>query len=132
MKSSSEITRTFAFLAVLCTSPLFFLLNYLGDPGKGKGAWCCAATVVIIIKSQWDLRNRLWFWITIFLGIALQVPFVLLVPWASIHPGMALVPIGALDICVVYGSIKLVEKVMTRGATEGTKQEQMRTEAGLK
>jgi hypothetical protein len=45
----------------------------------------------------------------------LIVLHVLLVPWSSkSYPGFTLFPIAVMDYAIVYGTIKLVEKVAKR------------------
>jgi len=47
--------------------------------------------------------------------IVLHLLLVLLVPWTSkSYPGLILFPIGVVDYFIVYGVIKLVEKVAKR------------------
>jgi len=45
--------------------------------------------------------------------MGLHVPLILLIPWTSKSlPGVTLLPIALLDYAIVYGCIKLAEKVM--------------------
>ena len=64
-------------------------------------------------KTRWELRKRVWFWVTIALVVVLHMPIVLLVHWSdNRYPGVALLPAVLADYGVVYGCIKLVEMAM--------------------
>jgi hypothetical protein len=64
---------------------------------------------------RWDLRKRVWFWVTIVIMVLLHLPLVMLLPWTNnSYPGIVLLPGALLDLAIVYGSIKLAESVMNR------------------
>lgn len=95
-----------------CSSPIFFVLLYFGELEKGIGAWICAGIVICAARSRWDLKNHLWYWIVVVLAFILQVPLVLLVPWNNKHFSyISLLPVGVLDYAVLYGAMKLAEKL---------------------
>jgi hypothetical protein len=51
-------------------------------------------------------------------GFLLQVPIVLLIPWNNRNlTGISLLPVAVLDYGLVYGCVKLVEKMMSRDGT---------------
>jgi len=73
--------------------------------------------IATAVWIYWDLRKRVWFWATITILVLLHVPLVLFVPWSNTdYPGVVLLPIGLLDLAIVYGCIKLVEKVMNKSS----------------
>ena len=114
-QSSDVFTRKWTLVAILCMVPAFALFAYFGDPGRGRAA--AGSTIVIMYAARgcWDLRRHTWFWVTLSIFIALHVLLVLLVPWTSkSYPGPILFPIAVLDYAIVYGCIKLVEKVAKR------------------
>ena len=117
-KSRSKVTRTAALLAMLLASPVFLFFIYLHKVEEGIGAWICAGIVVVSIIVRWDLRSSVWFWVAISIGALLQVPFVLFVPWTNRYMSfVSFLPFGLLDYALVYGCIKLAEKVASRGDT---------------
>jgi hypothetical protein len=70
--------------------------------------------MIIAVRVRWDLKKHLWFWITVAIVAACQIPLVLFIPWTSkSYPGYALLPIGVLDFAVIYGAIKLAEKAVS-------------------
>ena len=60
-QSMDSVTRKWALLAGICTSPLFILFAYFGDPGREQAAWVCAISIVVAARFLWDLRTRVWF-----------------------------------------------------------------------
>jgi len=114
-QSPDVFTRKWTLVVILCMVPVFTLFAYFGDPGRGRAA--AGSTIVIMYAARgcWNLKEHAWFWTTLTIIIALHVLLVLLIPWTSkSYPGLTLFPIAVLDYAIVYGSIKLVEKVMKR------------------
>jgi len=113
------ITRKWGLLAGICTSPLFILFAYFGDPGRGRAAWISAGIVFVLIRAFWGLKKRVWFWLTVTMIVCLHVPLTLLIPWGDQPLSyVALLPVGLLDFAIAYGIIRLVEGVMNRGARD--------------
>jgi hypothetical protein len=116
-QSPDVFTRKWLLVVILCMVSTFALFAYFGDPGRGRAA--AGSTIVIMYAARgcWDLRRYTWFWVTLTILIALHVLLVLLVPWTSkSYPGLPLFPIAVVDYAIVYGTIKLVEKVAKRTA----------------
>jgi hypothetical protein len=110
-----RLSRTTALVALLCSLPFFFLFEYLGDPAKGRAAAGCVGMIVFVVWIRWDLRKRVWFWATITILVLLHAPLVLFIPWTNNnYPGVVLLPLGLLDLAIVYGCVKLAEKVMNK------------------
>lgn len=111
----NRMTQRSAFLAMLIASPILMLFTYLGEFDQGIGAWICAGFIVLTVKAHWDLRKHLWFWAAILLATALQVPFVMFVPWTRRYWSMmVLLPFALLDYVVIKWCIKLAENVAKR------------------
>jgi hypothetical protein len=72
-QETSLVTSKFGFLAAMCTSPIFIVSAYLGDPERGTTAWFSAMMVLIVIRLFSGLRKRVWFWITITIVTLLHV-----------------------------------------------------------
>jgi hypothetical protein len=97
-------------VVLLLVLPIQFAFIHAGFPGKGRAAAICAGMVITSVWIRWDLRDRLWFWVTVTLLILLHVPLVVLIPWTDhSYPGITLLPAALLDLAVTYGAIKLVE-----------------------
>src|ERR1035438_889970 len=80
-QSINSVTRKWAVLTAICTSPLFVVLDYLGDPGRGQAAWVGGIAIAVAARFLWDLKNRIWYWITLAIIVLLHFPMILLVPW---------------------------------------------------
>jgi hypothetical protein len=108
IKSAALVVTLFAVL-------FYFVFENIGGSAKGRVASICAAMIVTTVWMRWGLRKRLWFWVTIAIMAFLHLPLVLLPPWTNnSYPGIVLLPGALLDLAIVYGSIKLAEKVMKR------------------
>lgn len=117
-KQNPEIfTKKWTLVVIACTMPIFLMFAFLwNNPGKGRAAAICTGVIMFAARGCWNLRKHTWFWVTLAIIISLHVLLVLLVPWTSkSYPGLTLFPVGVLDYAIVYGSIKLAEKVMSRG-----------------
>jgi hypothetical protein len=110
-QSSFELTKKDGVMAMLYASPMMLLFAYLGDWKRGLGAWICTGLLFLVVKLRWDLRHRNWFWAILAVMGALQVPFIVYVPWSDTNLSFAsLLPVGLLDFAIMYGGIKLAEK----------------------
>ena len=122
-QAPDPFTRKWLLVVILCIVPLFFLFAVLGNPGRGRAAAICGGVGMTAIRACWNLRKYVWFWIALAVMVALHVALVLFIPWGDkSYPGYALLPVAALDYGIVYGSFKLVEKVLMRsdGASSPT------------
>jgi hypothetical protein len=115
-QSPVVFTRKWLLLTILCLVPLFLLFAFLGDPGRGRAAGICAGVIATAVRANWNLRKHPWFWVTVTILTVLHAALVLFVAWSSstAYTGLALLPVAALDYAIVYGSIKLAEKMMVR------------------
>jgi hypothetical protein len=111
-KSQNLLTQKWALLAVLFASPLFLLFAVLGYPRRGRAAGVFGMAMFMAVRAFWKMKTFAWFWVTITTLAALHALLVFLIPWPNgSFPAMALLPIVALDYAIVYGCIKLVQKV---------------------
>lgn len=108
-------TRKWLLIVIVCSMPLFFLFAFRGDPGRGRAAGISAAVCMTAIRACWNLRKHVWFWPIAAVLIALHVLLVFRIPWTDkSYPGYTLLPIAVVDYAMVYGCIKLGEKVTKR------------------
>lgn len=110
-----ELTSKSAYIALLYASPVLLTFVFLGKWEMGIGAWICTGLVLLVVRSHWDLRGNYWFWLSIGVALLLQVPIVRLIPWGNRGlTGMSLLPLAVADYGLVYGCVKLAEKLMKR------------------
>jgi len=118
-QSRDSITKKWAILLVICTTPIYILFLYLGDPGRGQAATVSAMMIAIAARFFWDLRNCVWFWMTITIIALLHVPFILLIAWPFKQlTYIAALPFGLADFGIAYGIIQLAENVVERNSKE--------------
>ncbi len=110
-----RLTKKAALVVSMLAVLFYFVFEYIGGSAKGRVAAICAAMIVTTVWMRWDLRKRVWFWVTIVILALLHLPLIMFLPWTdNSYPGIVLVPGALLDLAIVYGSIKLVERVMNR------------------
>ncbi len=67
--------------------------------------------IVFAIRVKWELKRRVWFWITMTVIVALHIPLILFVPWTTRWiPALVVTPICFADFVVILAIIKLLEK----------------------
>jgi hypothetical protein len=116
--SKNQKSRKFGAIVGLCLGAGVFLSFMAGHVGRGIAAAVTSLALLLAVRSCWALRNRAWFWVAVGFLVALHLSLVLFIPWPNMfYVGMnyALVPVTALDYGLVYGCIKLLEKIMSSG-----------------
>lgn len=114
-ESPRKLTAVAGYLILLCSSPIVIGFAIVGKVWLGFGAWICCGLVVLVVRTRWDLRRHLWFWLVIIFAGLLQIPIVLWMPWNDRNlTWITFLPVAALDYVLVYGAIRVVEKMMRR------------------
>lgn len=111
------LSRASGILVAICAIPICLLFR--SDPGRALVAGIVTIAIVASVRIFWGRRKHLWFWVTVAILTALHSLLILYVPWPDIHGpigGPALFPVGLLDIGIMCGCFKLVEKLMTKDA----------------
>jgi hypothetical protein len=115
MQEVHSVKRIWGLFIGICTSPLYIVFACLGDPKRGFTAWISGGIVVGVVMMFWGLRGRAWFWATVGFIVAYHVPIIALMPWPFGRLSyVQMLPIAFPDICLAYGIIRLVEKVMEK------------------
>jgi hypothetical protein len=81
-----------------------------------------SADFLLSILFFWGRRRQLWFWAMVAVFTAAHLALVVYVPWPNVHGpmgGPALMPLGLVDIGIMCGCFKLVEKMMPKGGETG-------------
>lgn len=110
-RSFASISRKWGLLVGICVSPLIFLVH---DEVKGAAAAYSAGMIAVTIRYFWDLRKRIWFWITVAFIVLLHVPIVLFVRWPfnQHYTYIQMLLPALLDFGIMYGIIRLVERAL--------------------
>ncbi len=112
-RSFGSISRKWALLVVVCVSPLLFLFH---DEARGVAAAFSAGMIAVAVRYFWDLRNRMWFCATISFIALLHVPVILFVRWPfnQRYTYVQMLPVAFLDFALIYGVIRLAERVFEK------------------
>ncbi len=114
-QSRNYVNKKWAFAAGILSMPLYWVIDYRYDPGRALAAGCAVVAIILTVRYRWDLRKQTWFWATVTFLVLLHVFLLLLFQWPDTNlPGIALLPYEMLDIGIIYGCIRLVEKVANR------------------
>ena len=117
-KVTARTVKKWAFIALLLSLPVAMVVSHFVDPGRGRAAGVSLALIILSLRAFWYLRKRVWFWMAITLLTIIHVVLIVVVPWTNkSFPAPTLWPIGIADFAAIYGSIKLVEKAMSRTET---------------
>jgi hypothetical protein len=107
-----RLTKKAAFAVTLAAVMLYFAFAFITSPAKARVASIATAMILTAVWMRWDLRKHVWFWVTVGMLALMHIPLVTLFPWTNEnYPGAVLLPEALLDLAVIYGSIKLVEKL---------------------
>ena len=84
-----------------------------GNAAVGVGG--CTIVLIAVARIRWNLKGEWWFWVALCIGAALQLPLILLMPWAAPQ----LTGIGAMafvipGFLIALGCVFLAEKVFAR------------------
>lgn len=105
----------FALLLILCMLPTFGIFLFFNQPELGLGICESIGSLLIALRATWKLRQRRWYWGVVVVAVAIQIPFILYVPWSNhAYRGTALAFFGFLDIFIVWGLIKMCDKLFSQ------------------
>jgi hypothetical protein len=113
-----ELSRRWASLAVLCTSPLAVLIGHVGGFDRGFTAWGFGIAIAMACKLRWDLKGRAGFWVAVFLLIGVHTLLVVYEPWH--YSGAAYIPIAVLDIAIDVAALTLLSSLTKRKDSRAT------------
>jgi hypothetical protein len=107
----NQPSKAWSIGAGLCLLPIYILFSAFGVPGKGNAAICFGGALIMVVRLRWNLRNRIWFWVTVSFLALLHAARVFLIPWPNKNYTLPiLLPVGILDALAISYSIQLVAK----------------------
>jgi cell division protein FtsW (lipid II flippase) len=105
----------FALFLMLSEVVVFAIALFFNQPELGLSACISIAILLIVLRATWKLREHGWYWVAVVVAVALQIPVIFYVPWSNhAYRGTALAAFGFLDFIVLWGGIKVAEKLMKR------------------
>jgi hypothetical protein len=120
-KVTARTAKKWGLIALLLSLPIGTGVSHFVDPERGMAAGISSGLLIVAIRAFWYLRRQPWFWMTVAVLTIMHSVLVLVVPWPN--KGLsspALWPIGIADFAAICGCVKLVEKLMSRGARTGS------------
>jgi len=108
-------------LAFLLSIPVAIVVSHFVDPGRGRAAGISLALMILAIRIFWDLRRHVWFWLDIAALTLVHVVLIVVIPWTDMSiPAPGLRPFGFVDFAVIWGVVKLTEKMMNQRDSAGS------------
>jgi hypothetical protein len=102
--------------AALAMAVLLPLLDHIGRIELAIPAIAGTGTIGAVIKVNWELRGRVWFWVTMAIITALHVLLILYVPW---HEGWVPAPVTLgfclVDLLIILGILNLIGRLFKGG-----------------
>jgi peptidoglycan/LPS O-acetylase OafA/YrhL len=103
---------SFMFLAFLAAVIISSIAKQHMNSNAAWGMGACTGALIFAAKIRWELRDKWWFWLALFVGALLQLPLVLLLPWSDRYlTGIGAMAFALPGFLMAYGCIFLAEKV---------------------
>ena len=98
--------------ALVLALPAIALCDYWGRPELARAGFFTAGSVVVVIEVRWELRRRLWFWITMSGLAAAQIPLIMAVgePIRRWPIPLLFFPMMA-DIILMFTVLRILERL---------------------
>jgi hypothetical protein len=111
-RRKDELSIWFIMSIVIAAIVASDIAKQLIRGGAAVGVGGCTIVLLAVARIRWDLKGKWWFWVALFMGGALQLPFIFLMPWATPH----LAGIGAMAFVIpgflmALGCVFLAERV---------------------
>lgn len=108
--------------ALLCLGigvlPIYWLFDHFGKLELALPTLNCVGVFGFAIDVKWELRARVWFWITMAIIGALHVLLILFVPWTTNWvPAMTIAGIDSLDFVAILAILFVVGRLMEEPQT---------------
>lgn len=105
----------FGLILGVIIAPVAILLSAYGRPELVYPVIAASGAIAFAIRGRWELRNRWWFWVTVFAIICAHVALILYLPWkAGWIPAPITILACLVDLAILFGIFGLVERLMKR------------------
>jgi hypothetical protein len=110
------LARKSSFMVGVGAIAVFAVFAALKQPQRGLIAAFSFAVIVMGAGTRWDLRRKLWYWVTILAICLLHMLFILKFKLPKMaYPTIILVPFAVVDFVAVVFSIFFAEKLAEKG-----------------
>jgi len=100
------------------TLPIALLFVYFGRFDLARPTLLSIIVIIVALAMKWELRRRMWFWVTIAVVAVLHVLLIVAVPWTTRWiPAVVATPALALDLAAILVVVKLLEKLFEKPNT---------------
>jgi hypothetical protein len=120
MAESEQLTLSWKSLLAIFLGALLIglLFNYLGKAALERPTGLSIVVVAFAVAMKWELRWRIWFWVTTAVFMALHVLLILLIAWPTGWiPAIVMFPIGLADLYAMLAILSIVGKLVERPKT---------------
>lgn len=110
--ATPEELKKWVLIAFAFAIPPYILLALIGQANPGFPAAIAVYMVVLNAGMFWRSRGHVWFWITIAALSLAHFLLIISIHWPRISMiGRALLPMGGLDFLMIFGSMKLAQRL---------------------
>ena len=111
VKQPEAYSFAFFVLTFLSFVVVWTVAKHLVRADAAMGLGVCTGMVMIAARTRWDLKAKWWFWAALVFSGALQVPFILFLPWNRPQlTGAGAMLFAVPAFLVALGCVFLVEK----------------------
>jgi hypothetical protein len=95
--------------------PVLFIFDHFGKFEMGLNVSICVAMNILVIRFRWNLRKHFWFWATMVLLTAAELPLIYKIRWPH-HwvPGVSLLPVGLAAVLIAFAVVRFVQTFVVR------------------
>jgi hypothetical protein len=107
ISSAWKVAYFFGCLATYCVFMLF------SENGAALAAAGSVASIVLVARVRWNLREFTWFWLFLAVAVAIHVLVVVALNRAiEVHPTIILAPLGIADFAILLWSLSYLERLL--------------------
>jgi len=118
---TSRTVKKWGLIAGLLAILGNIVVSHFLDPGRGDAAGISLAILILSVRNFWYLKRHVWFWLDMAALTLVHVVLVIVIPWTDRSiPAPELWPIGIADFAVIWGVVKLTEKMMNQRDSAGS------------
>lgn len=116
-KSATDWSGT---IIALMLAPVFFVFIFFGKAELGFTTCIVLGVFIVTVRFRWGLRRHAWFWATVILMLALNVPLLFIVRWpqSSLPAVVYAFPLAVVDLLVVMSALSLAERVFSKDSSD--------------